>query len=233
MEILNVLILWLTLGLILISFNQTKKNTGHKKSKVKRHIFTIKTKKNLPTEDEKPQNTEPSTQQTETTPTESSPVATNSNQTIPKPKQAGVFVADFEAEQNDNVEIKESSDTNSTESIVEPIEEEVEQIENTDGGSGFEEEIITAAEVEDDESFFAGIEMENVFDAFFSEKNPSEPPTYTIEESEEEEEISGEYNTFSYSEEPWFEHESVRKLIKDTNIFEKEPRKFEVIEKGY
>lgn len=216
MGLINILILWFTLVLILISIslnlNQTKKQTKQNKTKLRKTICSIKMKNKQPEVVEESQ---------------TSNQKTNS---VPEQKKADVFIADFEQKKDNKCQYEKN---NQEEPIAEPIEENIEQIEN-------EGEVLT--EVEEDEPFFANIQVENVFDKFFSKENIPKSSTYTVETAENEvnktdaleDEINGEYNTFSNSEEPWYEHESVRKLISDNNsVFVKEPKKFEIERKSY
>lgn len=246
MELINILILWITLGLILVSIGNSKKQTKEAKpEKVKTHksIFHFRKHAKVKNEPqvEKVQNGEQpqSNEQTETITAASFETQTSSPTTnfIPEVKKADVYIADLNDKNKDMKNTKQDGEDvqifTSQEPVVEPIEEAVEQIEN--GGSGEDEEydegIVTMAEIEDDEPFInIGVET-NVFDKFFP-KDDGQVPTYTDEFDSEE--INGEYNSFSTSEEPWYEHPSVRKLIKNNNdILEKEPKKFEIIEKSY
>lgn len=246
MELINILILWITLGLILVSIGNSKKQTKEAKpEKVKTHksIFHFRKHAKVKNEPqvEKAQNGEQpqSNEQTETITAASFETQTSSPTTnfIPEVKKADVYIADLNDKNKDMKNTKQDGEdvqiSTSQEPVVEPIEEAVEQIEN--GGSGEDEEydegIVTMAEIEDDEPFInIGVET-NVFDKFFP-KDDGQVPTYTDEFDSEE--INGEYNSFSTSEEPWYEHPSVRKLIKNNNdILEKEPKKFEIIEKSY
>lgn len=217
MELINILVLWLTLGLIMISINKNgnqAKDVKKEEVKVRKNIFGIiieKIKsgkaKNKPKSNVTIEATENSTLSSEAE-VQSSEGAIN---TVPEMKKGEVFVADFENNENNQVEAVE-------ESIVEPIEDAIEEIENGEG-------IITATEVEDDEPFInLGEEVEEAFNNIFSGANFSD---FDVEEA-------GEYNTFATSEEPWYEHPTVRQLIDNSNIvFEKEPKKFEVVEKTY
>ena len=232
MQLINILILWLTLGLILISINQGKnqsKDVKQDKVKVRKNIFSFIAKaKQTKVKDESQNNeqAEKSTASSEMLTQTSNPETTSNSETntIPEIKKADVFVADFS---NKNQDSENNQNSISQESVVEPIEEAVEQIENGEDGEG----ILTTAEVEEDEPII-NIKVENVFDKFFPKENTNQTPAYTVESDFEGTE--GEYNSFSTSEEPWYEHPSVRKLINNcNNIFEKEPRKFEIVEKSY
>lgn len=214
MELINILVLWLTLGLIMISINKNGNQTKDVKKeevKVQKNIFSIiiekiksgKTKNKLSSEAE----------------VQSEGIIN----TVPKMKKGEVFVADFESQnqntRNNQIEAVE-------ESIVEPIEDAIEEIENGEG-------IITATEVEDDDEPFInlGKEVEEALNNIFSDKKLNQAPVYTSDFDVEE---VGEYNTFATSEEPWYEHPTVRQLIDNSNIvFEKESKKFEIVEKTY
>ena len=214
MELINILVLWLTLGLIMISINKNGNQTKDvKKEEVKgqKNIFSIiiekiksgKTKNKLSSEVE----------------VQSEGIINM----VPKMKKGEVFVADFESQnqntRNNQIEAVE-------ESIVEPIEDAIEEIENGEG-------IITATEVEDDDEPFInlGKEVEEALNNIFSDKKLNQAPVYTSDFDVEE---AGEYNTFATSEEPWYEHPTVRQLIDNNNIvFEKESKKFEIVEKTY
>lgn len=214
MELINILVLWLTLGLIMISINKNGNQTKDVKKeevKVQKNIFSIiiekiksgKTKNKLSSEVE----------------VQSEGIIN----TVPKMKKGEVFVADFESQnqntRNNQIEAVE-------ESIVEPIEDAIEEIENGEG-------IITATEVEDDDEPFInlGKEVEEALNNIFSDKKLNQAPVYTSDFDVEE---AGEYNTFATSEEPWYEHPTVRQLIDNNNIvFEKESKKFEIVEKTY
>jgi len=228
MELINILVLWLTLGLIMISINKNGNQTKDVKKeevKVRKNIFSIiiekiksEKAKNKPESNVTIEATENSTLSSEAE-VQSSKGAIN---TVPKMKKGEIFVADFES-QNQNTENNQVEAVE--ESIVEPIEDAIEEIENSEG-------IITATEVEDDEPFInLGEEVEEVFNNIFSGKNLNQAPVYTSDFDIEE---AGEYNTFATSEEPWYEHPTVRQLIDNSNIvFEKEPKKFEIVEKTY
>ena len=228
MELINILVLWLTLGLIMISINKNGNQTKDVKKeeiKVRKNIFSIiieKIKsgkaKNKPESNVTIEATENSTLSSEAE-VQSSEGATN---TVPEMKKGEVFVADFES-QNQNNENNQVETVE--ESIVEPIEDAIEEIENGEG-------IITATEVEDDEPFInLGEEVEEAFNNIFSGENLDQTPVYTSDFDVEEVE---EYNTFATSEEPWYEHPTVRQLIDNSNIvFEKESKKFEIVEKTY
>ena len=230
MELINILVLWVTLGLIMISINKNGNQTKDVKKeevKVRKNIFSIiiekiksEKAKNKPESNVTIEATENSTLSSEAE-VQSSKGAIN---TVPKMKKGEIFVADFES-QNQNTENNQVEAVE--ESIVEPIEDAIEEIENSEG-------IITATEVEDDddEPFInLGEEVEEVFNNIFSGKNLNQAPVYTSDFDVEE---VGEYNTFATSEEPWYEHPSVRKLIENNNdILKKEPKKFEIIERSY
>lgn len=227
MELINILVLWVTLGLIMISINKNGNQTKDVKKeevKVQKNIFSIiieKIKsgkaKNKPENNATIEVTENSTLSSEAK-VQSEGIIN----TVPKMKKGEVFVADFESQnqntRNNQIEVVE-------ESIVEPIEDAIEEIENDEG-------IITATEVEDDEPFInLGKEVEEALNNIFSGKNLNQAPVYTSDFDVEE---VGEYNTFATSEEPWYEHPSVRKLIENNNdILKKEPKKFEIIERSY
>lgn len=196
--LINILVLWLTLGLIMIGNGSRSQTKDVKKVKVRKNIF----RKNKPESNVTIEATENSTLSSEAE-VQSSEGAIN---TVPKMKKGEVFVADFESQNK--------------ESIVEPIEDVIEEIENGEG-------IITATEVEDDEPFInLGEEVEETFNNIFSGENLNSD--FDVEEVEE----VGEYNTFATSEEPWYEHPTVRQLIDNGNIV-KEPKKFEIVEKTY
>lgn len=244
MELINILILWITLGLILVSISGKKQLKEVKPEKVRTHRSIFHFRKHAKVKDEpqveKAQNGEQpqSNEQTETITAASFETQTSSPTTnfIPEVKKADVYIAESDKNkdmENTKQDGEDVQNPTSQEPVVEPIEEAVEQIEN--GGSGEDEEydegIVTMAEIEDDEPFInIGVET-NVFDKFFP-KDDGQVPTYTDEFDSEE--INGEYNSFSTSEEPWYEHPSVRKLIKNNNaILEKKPKKFEIIERSY
>lgn len=220
MELINILVLWLTLGLIMISINKNGNQTKDVKKeevKVQKNIFSIIIEK---IKSGKAKNKPESnvTIENSTLSSESEGIIN----TVPKMKKGEVFVADFESQnqntRNNQIEAVE-------ESIVEPIEDAIEEIENGEG-------IITATEVEDDEPFInLGKEVEEVLNNIFSDKKLNQAPVYTSDFDVEE---VGEYNTFATSEEPWYEHPTVRQLIDNNNIvFEKESKKFEIVEKTY
>jgi hypothetical protein len=246
MQLINILILWITLGLILVSISGKKQPKEVKPEKVKTHRSIFHFKKHAKVENEpqvneqtqsneQPQNNE----QTETitaTSSETQPSSPTTNP-VPEVKKADVYIADLNDKNKDIENTKQDGEDiqnpTSQEPVVEPIEEAVEQIENGGDGEdeGYNEGIVTTTEVEDDEPFInIGVET-NVFEKFFP-KDDSQVPIYTAEFDSEE--INGEYNSFSTSEEPWYEHPSVRKLIENNNdILEKEPKKFEIIERSY
>ena len=215
MELINILVLWVTLGLIMISINKNGNQTKDVKKeevKVQKNIFSIIIEKIKSGKAKNKLSSEAKVQSSE-----------GAINTVPKMKKGEVFVADFES-QNQNTENNQVEAVE--ESIVEPIEDAIEEIENSEG-------IITATEVEDDDEPFInlGEEVEEVFNNIFSGKNLNQTPVYTSDFDIEE---AGEYNTFATSEEPWYEHPTVRQLIDNSNIvFEKEPKKFEIVEKTY
>lgn len=215
MELINILVLWLTLGLIMISINKNGNQTKDVKKeevKVQKNIFSIIIEKIKSGKAKNKLSSEAKVQSSE-----------GAINTVPKMKKGEVFVADFESQnqntRNNQIEAVE-------ESIVEPIEDAVEEIENGEG-------IITATEVEDDDEPFInlGKEVEEALNNIFSDKKLNQAPVYTSDFDVEE---VGEYNTFATSEEPWYEHPTVRQLIDNSNIvFEKESKKFEIVEKTY
>lgn len=246
MELINILILWITLGLILVSISGKKQTKEAKPDKVKTHksIFHFRKHAKVETEPQVNEQTQSDEQSQSNEQTETSTAASSETQTsnptansVPEVKKADVYIADINDKnkdmENTKQECEDIQNPTSQESVVEPIEEAVEQIEN--GGSGEDEEydegIVTMAEIEDDEPFInIGVET-NVFDKFFP-KDDGQVPTYTDEFDSEE--INGEYNSFSTSEEPWYEHPSVRKLIENnSDILKKEPKKFDIIERSY
>lgn len=239
MELFNILVLWLTLGLIMIkiSSNQADNQAEDEEEiieerEIRKNIFSgiiekiklIRVKNKL--KDDKSDNSAIQNSdfcEDEMQTLDAMPIST------PEIKEADIFVADIEVSPKENnehtqniimqesiesvEEIAEVEEVAEIEKIAEPEVEEIEEIDEEIIED--EEGIMTTAEVEDE---VFDIEVEDVTDDFFIECDDEEC----------------EYNSFIISEEPWYEHPSVRQLIDgDNTFFERVPRKFEIIEKSY
>ncbi|HHY14128.1 MAG TPA: hypothetical protein GX526_05755 [Thermoanaerobacterales bacterium] len=211
MELINILIFWICFMLIMITSNLKNMKNNSKPSTKKRNVhrkqFTV----------ESDLQDEPAS-----TP-ESSEAASSSQPAVPKPKPSTVFVADLTDDaEGGNAETEQTSGR----------EEELAELDFQEGDKAME--TISAAEVEDD-SFLTNLEARSVFEDFFS--NEKTTVTFTMEEIESDDEgmEQGTYNSSMQAEEPWFEHESVQKLIKGMDIFDSEATKkeFEILKKNY
>lgn len=207
MELINILIFWICFMLIMITSNLKNSKPSTKKRNIHRKQFTVETDL-----------------QDEPASTPESPETTSSSQlTVPKPKPSTVFVADLTDDaEGGNTETEQTSGRE--EELAEPDFQEEDKAVET----------ISVAEVEDD-SFLTNLEARSVFEDFFS--NEKTTVTFTMEEIESDNEgmEQGTYNSSMQAEEPWFEHESVQKLIKGMDIFDSEATKkeFEILKKNY
>jgi hypothetical protein len=207
MELINILIFWICFMLIMITSNLKNSKPSTKKRNIHRKQFTVETDL-----------------QDEPASTPESPETTSSPQlAVPKPKPSAVFVADLTDDaEGGNTETEQTSGR----------EEELAEPDFQEGDKAVE--TISVAEVEDD-SFLANLEARSVFEDFFS--NEKTTVTFTMEEIESDDEgmEQGTYNSSMQAEEPWFEHESVQKLIKGMDIFDSEATKkeFEILKKNY
>lgn len=207
MELINILIFWICFMLIMITSNLKNSKPSTKKRNIHRKQFTVETDL-----------------QDEPASTPESPETTSSSQlAVPKPKPSAVFVADLTDDaEGGNTETEQTSGR----------EEELAEPDFQEGDKAVE--TISVAEVEDD-SFLTNLEARSVFEDFFS--NEKTTVTFTMEEIESDDEgmEQGTYNSSMQAEEPWFEHESVQKLIKGMDIFDNEATKkeFEILKKNY
>lgn len=207
MELINILIFWICFMLIMITSNLKNSKPSTKKRNIHRKQFTVETDL-----------------QDEPASTPESPETTSSSQlAVPKPKPSAVFVADLTDDaEGGNTETEQTSGR----------EEELAEPDFQEGDKAVE--TISVAEVEDD-SFLTNLEARSVFEDFFS--NEKTTVTFTMEEIESDDEgmEQGTYNSSMQAEEPWFEHESVQKLIKGMDIFDSEATKkeFEILKKNY
>lgn len=207
MELINILIFWICFMLIMITSNLNNSKPSTKKRNIHRKQFTVETDL-----------------QDEPASTPESPETTSSSQlAVPKPKPSAVFVADLTDDaEGGNTETEQTSGR----------EEELAEPDFQEGDKAVE--AISVAEVEDD-SFLTNLEARSVFEDFFS--NEKTTVTFTMEEIESDDEgmEQGTYNSSMQAEEPWFEHESVQKLIKGMDIFDSEVTKkeFEILKKNY
>lgn len=207
MELINILIFWICFMLIMITSNLKNSKPSTKKRNIHRKQFTVE-----------------SDLQDEPASTPESPETTSSSQlAVPKPKPSAVFVADLTDDaEGGNTETEQTSGRE--EELAEPDFQEEDKAVET----------ISVAEVEDD-SFLTNLEARSVFEDFFS--NEKTTVTFTMEEIESDDEgmEQGTYNSSMQAEEPWFEHESVQKLIKGMDIFDSEATKkeFEILKKNY
>lgn len=207
MELINILIFWICFMLIMITSNLKNSKPSTKKRNVHRKQFTV----------------ESDLQDEPVSTPESSETTSSSQPAVPKPKPSAVFVADLTDDaEGGNTETEQTSGRE--EELAEPDFQEEDKAVET----------ISAAEVEDD-SFLTNLEARSVFEDFFS--NEKTTVTFTMEEIESDDEgmEQGTYNSSMQAEEPWFEHESVQKLIKGMDIFDSEATKkeFEILKKNY
>lgn len=208
MELINILILWICFMLIMITSNlKSNSKPSTKKRKAHRKQFTV----------------ESDLQDEPASTLESSETASSSQPAVPEPKPSTVFVADLTDDaEGENAETEQTSGRE--EELAEPDFQEGDEVVET----------ISAAEVEDD-SFLTNLEARSVFEDFFS--NEKAAVTFTMEEIESGDEgmEQGTYNSSMQAEEPWFEHESVQKLIKGMDIFDSEAtrKEFEILERNY
>lgn len=215
MEIINIMILWLTLGLIVISMSkkinlpkpEPAEKTPNEKQSVSSFFSRFKFGFKLPSF-KKEKNTEEGETETEADVNAATPDNQPEQPSQPVPKQGTVFVAEL------------SQTSSGTTVVMQPKETEEDFMDEDDG-------IPAEAEVEEDVSI-KDIVMGNAYEPE-TENEVMDEVAATEEDWDEE---AGEYNTFTQSEEPWYTNEEVVKLTKGEQIH-KEEKTFNVEKKKF